>query len=993
MKTPADLNLSPKYRQQLERARHRGSSEFFTNVIIATIEAAQNGQIPGYPHLFHRTDGSFSDVEMGEILEAAVDDGGETDISSAIAATELFTNPLGVADYDASRRVPGKLSGWTPPNQRVVNAGWMVLTYEFDGIDRTDLEMQLDWFAGKVENCRFATVHRALSDYADYRGYCAVFSGHKSVHIHTLWDIRHLAKDLIRSAPRSVQKLWDGDVPDRDLIGLHRIVWAEVAGTINQQLGTSITFDPRLQSYLQKRRSPGGIRRITKDMPLHGFVAGDDIEQIVLQERISTRTLAPAKSPAMINFAKSRSITRCNRDARRNPSRRAVVPDKSDEIVALLQTYLREHGWDEYPKPVGVEFDGTNNMVFFKNNPADMHPSTLVRGDFRRLLGAGRGAPSSDLFLPNDLTLDESLDLLAPPNTSFVPVQSQRTRGQLPLGQNRFPMKAKDKGSARIEASRIIQQAAQAPGVVLVQAAEGTGKTHALFASLVEQRWDDDAERYHTAMERGVEPTSFKGPTIIACSSYFQIEEKRDELLNLDNAPASVVVLHSVSFLYKTALSDFKGIMPLTNAEAGNLGFQHRLQAIQATQPDVYSRMKELRDDAWRSRDGQVRFRDDAVVIMVHDLIKVWPHAEFTKAFLHPDFSDDFDLSNVRKYSQRMQPYRVIYDEVAWHDLATVVPEARVQLAWSIRDACFAATGKEWDESPLPDRVVAYRAGMTGASTDDNQLSFEDIDGLIRLKFQPKDRHIVNTKRYPFGKGTDEHNIYAKTQGSAYYCKALRWPRSLGCPVVILTTEDLPRLVARGITGDISIKTNFTIINLTHTPHLFRDTVPLVFDERARMPRKPGGPTSGSQGSVVDLAEELLADGFDFVISDGLREIDKSLSDQVSSHRSARGRNDLQGQRIATILTYPGVQQYSDIAILGAAFDIDDPVSTALRDTVYQDLGRNLGFRYTPDQPVDAHVVVIKPSLFSNLNQLSGQSNSDLGHDRYLFQIVPSSAL
>ena len=108
----------------------------------------------------------------------------------------------------------------------------------------------------------------------------------------------------------------------------------------------------------------------------------------------------------------------------------------------------------------------------------------------------------------------------------------------------------------------------------------------------------------------------------------------------------------------------------------------------------------------------------------------------------------------------------------------------------------------------------------------------------------------------------------------------------------------------------------------------------------------------------------------------------------MSSHRSARGRNDLEGQRIATILTYPGVRQYSDLAVLGAAFDIDDPVSTALRDTVYQDLGRNLGFRYTPGQPIDSHVVFIKPSLFRNLDRLSGQSNSDLGHDRYVFQLV-----
>lgn len=989
MKKPTDLNISPKHQQQLERARRRGSSEFFEKVIISALGAAQNGQVPGYPHLYYRTDGNFSDQEMDEILEASAGEDDDNYLVAVMEATELFTNPLGPADFEAYRRVPGKFSGWTPPNQRVVNAGWMVLTFEYDGDDRSDLEMQLDWFAGKAENCQFAKVHKALCGHADYRGYCAVFSGHKSVHIHTVWDIRHLSKDLVSSAPRSVQKLWSGDIPDRDLIGLHRIVWAEVAAIINRELCTNLTFDTGLQSYVQKRRSPGGIRRITKAGNLHGFAIGDDIEQVVLQERMLSRSPADAGPSPLISFEKSRSITQFSRDALNIPSRRAVDPGQSDAVISLLQNHLRQQGWDEYPKPVRIDFDGTNNLLFFKNDAADVHPNTLVRGDYRRLLGAGRGTHVGDLFLPNDLTLDETLDLLVPPGSKQMQDQDNYRAPRLAVGKDRFPMMARDKKSARAEASRILDQVSQGAGLVLVQAPEGTGKTYALFNSLVEQRWDADAERFQNAIHRDDPPTRHLGFTIIACASHEQVYEKRDELLDVSNPPASVVVLRSVSQLYRTALTGFKGMDRITAADAGRYGFTHLLQAIQAQQPQVYAKMKDLRDDAWRGTDGEVRFRDDAVVLLVHDLLKVWPHAEFTKAFLHPNFPDDLDQKKVRECAKQMQPYRVIYDEVAWHDLAKVVPESQVDLAWSIRDACEASTGKEWDQSPLPDRVAAYTSGMTTVpKNDDNaDLTYEDIDGLIRLKLQAKHRHTVDTKRYPFGKGTDEFNIYAKTHGDAYYCKALRWPRSLGCPVIILTTEDLPRLIAKGINRDNS-KSKFSIINLTDTPHLFRDTVPLVFDERARMPRKDKS-DSKLLLSVKNLAVELLDDGFDFVISDGLGGIDQSLRGQVSSHRSARGRNDLEGQRIATILTYPGPSQYSELAILGAAFDIDDPVSTALRDTVYQDLGRNLGFRYTPGQPMDSHVVIIKPSLFRNLNRLSGQSNPNIGHDRYLFQIVP----
>lgn len=989
MKTPHDLNISPKHQRQLEWAQRRGSSEFFKKYLMRSVERGLDGADHPLPHLFYSADGDFSHSQMIKILGECSNDDDQIAWSKVGEATELFTNPLHLAEYDASRRVPGKLSGWTPPNQRVANAGWMVLTHEYDGNGSADLEMQLDWFAGKAENCRFAKVHKALCSYRDYRGYCAVFSGHKSVHIHTIWDTRHLSKALTRSAPRSIKELWTGDVPDRDLIGLHRIVWAEVAAMINAELGTSISFDTRLQSYVQKRRAPGGIRAITKPGNLHGFEEGELVEQIVLHEALLSRASPSAGSTALISIEKSRLITQFNRDVNETPSRRAVNPDQSNTIISLFQAYLRQEGWNEYPKPVRIDFDGIYNMVFFKNDAADVHPSTLLRGDYRRLLGSGRGAPVGHFFLPNDLTLDETLDLLVPPGSdAIVDLQNDKSP-RLLIGKDRFSKLAKDKNSARAEASRILEQASQGQGVVLVQAPEGTGKTYALFNSLVEQRWDADAERVQNTLQRDDPPTRHLGFTIIACASHGQVHEKRDELLDVPNSPVSVVVLRSVSHLYGTALAEFKGTNRLTAADAGRLGFNHLLQAIQMQQPQIYSKMKDLRDDAWRGSDGKVRFRDDAVVLMVHDLLKVWPHAHFTKAFLHPDFPDDFDQSKVRECAEQMQPYRVIYDEVGWHDLATVVPESRVLLAWSIRDACEAITGNEWDQSPLPDRVDAYTSGMSSVpkSDADAKLGFEDIDRLIRLKLQAKNRCTVDSKRYPFGKGTDEHNIYARVHGDAYFCKALRWPQSLGCPVIILTTEDLPRLVAKGITRDSSSKAKFTIINLTETPKLFRDTVPLVFDERARIKRK-GDHKSDPLPSVQNLAEDLLDDGFDFVISDGLSGIDKSLRDQVSSHRSAQGRNDLEGQRIATILTYPGVGQFSDLTILGAAFDIQDPVSTSLRDVAYQDLGRNLGFRYTPGQPFDAHVVFIKSSLFRNLNQLSGQSNPDLGQDRYVFQLI-----
>jgi hypothetical protein len=78
--------------------------------------------------------------------------------------------------------------------------------------------MQLDSFSGKPDACRFAAVHKALSTYADYRGYASIFSGHKSVHIDIVFDIRHLSKELFDSNDRTLRHPATG-IPAAPMIG------------------------------------------------------------------------------------------------------------------------------------------------------------------------------------------------------------------------------------------------------------------------------------------------------------------------------------------------------------------------------------------------------------------------------------------------------------------------------------------------------------------------------------------------------------------------------------------------------------------------------------------------------------------------------------------------------------------------------------------------------------------------------------------------------
>lgn len=986
IRTIKELNISKKHKNQLRKARDRHSNDFATRYLAKPIEGFPTADQSGIPHLFTREDGGFLHFDLEELLSDNGDFEQGFDWQAIQKQATMFTNPMELGEYDPNKRVKGTHSGGTPPSERVANAGWIVLTYEYDGTTPHDLEMQLDWFSGKPETCPFAAVHKAFSAHADYRGYASIFSGGKSLHINLVFDIRHLLSTLFDSNDRTLSALWTADVPNTALAALHRKVWVEGAEIINTALGTSIKFDTQLQSYVQKRRSPWGMRTLAKRSKLHGFDAGDQVEQIVVQERLSQRTLAVKGASALFTHAKAKALISHGRQSHNRPSARQVTSTASQPLLAALQSYLTSNGWDNYPKPVDIQFDGTHNYLFFQNDAADVHPCTLVRGDYRKLLWAGKATTPSDLFLPNNLTLDETIDLLSPNLSSSLPnnPNSQPNRSIVPL--QHYKNKAVDVVTARDYGGRILKQIGDFEGVTLIQGPEGVGKTHSMFNVLKELRWDDDAARVQSAEYRDVEVTLKRGFNIISCKSHEQLDDKCQELLKLEDGPAHAVVIKSLSRLYAEALSTFPNTEELSSFDAGQHGFGSLIQAIQTVQPDVYSAMKDLRDDMWRLPNGQVMFQPNAVVFMVHGLLQVWPHAQNTKAFLHPDFPDDFDPAIIEEYAKQMQAYRVIYDEVSWGDLATMYPVWTVSLAHDAEARCKASSGKPWDEAALSARTSSYQSAMQHHSRKAKDLPFENCDQIIRSKVNDDCKFHVDKVVHPFGKGRDDKNMYAQSHGNTYYCKPKRWFTSLGCPIAILTTEDLPRLIMKSISA-LEPSSKISVVNMTDTPHLFKDMVLLKFEERTRLSRRTSKDGKHLE-SVLDLAQELLSNGTDFVISNGLKDIPTHLAQHVSTHESVRGRNDLVGKRIATLVSYPAVSEYENYCILGSAFGIDNPIGVAYRDIVYQDLGRNLGFRYTTGQAADSHVVYIKSSLYRDLNRLSGQSGSANQSDRYQFYLT-----
>jgi hypothetical protein len=100
----------------------------------------------------------------------------------------FFTNAFAFCELN-----DGRYCG-SAPKTRVTNSGKLVLTFEWDVADSKFLDQQIRWsIAGSDKKSPLDRLYAHLSRYWDFRWLEAVWSGHKSVHLHILLDSRHLS--------------------------------------------------------------------------------------------------------------------------------------------------------------------------------------------------------------------------------------------------------------------------------------------------------------------------------------------------------------------------------------------------------------------------------------------------------------------------------------------------------------------------------------------------------------------------------------------------------------------------------------------------------------------------------------------------------------------------------------------------------------------------------------------------------------------------------
>jgi hypothetical protein len=170
------------------------------------------------------------------------------------------------------------------PSTRSTNAGFLIVTHEFDCKTKEQFEETLAW---STNSGPFADLDKELQKYRDYRGYCILFAGRRSIHFDFLFNTRHL-----KNAPFDAdfeQRLAAQQIHAAIMPKVHRIYWDPIDSLIETILTPSLKSDRQLRSIFQWRRTPWGTRVLSEPSEILDLPAGTAVPQLVIKENIRTK--------------------------------------------------------------------------------------------------------------------------------------------------------------------------------------------------------------------------------------------------------------------------------------------------------------------------------------------------------------------------------------------------------------------------------------------------------------------------------------------------------------------------------------------------------------------------------------------------------------------------------------------------------------------------------------------------------------------------------
>jgi hypothetical protein len=638
---------------------------------------------------------------------------------------QYFTNPMRLCERRGTDYIG------PPPLERIVNRGFVVLTFEYDP-DHNEhefLEQQIRWsIAGTDRRCRLDILYDALCGFRDFRHLELVWSGNKSFHFHILVDSRHLARGRfsgdIEIPPGAYPEVPDGLILRAGLMAC----WSPVEQIIRQTLEIPIPPDTRLKEPDRYRRTPWGIRIATdhRDDPTKNILeapAGTRIAQIVTYSR--GRAYPKSGDEWLLPPHTFFEEVRRPRSFQSHPlsTTEALGPNTKENLIAAINRLCESLFGAPEKAPFAVDVDRYKSdwRIRFRNNLQDSSPGSFLVGRYNTLaVGSkdpdisrrrfefpvsanelietflSRGTLSAGLPSCSQSWLErffaDTMDWLHQPQFSEGSELATENSRLAPddkhhqVAYPHWPLVGRPKvGDSIIPRAtfRSVLEHATGHQLSAIVSAEGASKTSTALDVMLDDR--DDHRVFHP------------GFLVVACRSYEQATRKCAESNQCKGPEKGFrgIVLRSFDEVLREIVPGFR-----SSAErAARNGFGSEIEAVYAEPSNAHvevinrHRHQIQYELGWRSdreRGFDRTIRDSTVIFITHGLVQNWFRPGGTRYWLHPRFEEWLSARNDLDYEMERQirgeiQYEtqlswVLHDECSMADLLTIHPKDEV--AW-----------------------------------------------------------------------------------------------------------------------------------------------------------------------------------------------------------------------------------------------------------------------------------------------------------------------
>ncbi|MBR0783936.1 hypothetical protein [Bradyrhizobium iriomotense] len=845
------------------------------------------------------------------------------------------------------------------PTVRTTNGGFLIITFEFDPDKVDHFQEMLSW----TQNGTLTSISDALCRFSDYRGFNVTFSAGKSLHFHFIFSTKHL-KSVPFDAKWS-QRLERQDVEAAIMANIHQEYWDRTFEIFERLAAPSIPTDRALRNITQWRRFPWGNRLHEETSKLFEFPPGILVPQIVILEKFLSRAPNGSTKPML---SPDHDLRRPVRPERKRAAPTGLPETNAYALIDELQGLCKSE-WGEYPKPVKIDL--SSKTIYFKNGPRDRNPSSVVHGNYRRILVYGKNDFQQSFYLPGGLTAEKLLAHLAlrfglrtelpkiateptpcSPMTSF---QRLKEQSRLNIGLSHTEVWARGKQRSlpittvtadpmdlrplyRRKLHEAIREVRGFGTDYLIISGEGAGKTSAHFSLLATEAMD-------IASKTG------RGQTFncVATRSNHQAAEKAAELSNAPDAGRLADGMHLQSFWshhYCKACRE-NGASPIPRGGFDSLKPHQCYEQIKSKQPDVYRALERERASLW---EDHAYSGPNTILCTSNATIRTWQQNMMTRAWYHPDFCPEDHSQDLSELRKTFKLSSVVYDEAEYDEFVHIIS---AQLYNQI--GCMQRDYPDWSDTRYSVKVQIY-----AAHRNDLPVLFEQFDELMRIDLERLTRVQVNYDAIPFGRGRRDRNVYALRHGQSYYVGFKDWVRSPGFRLAFLTTERLPAAIIEAAYRHC--KRNLIALILCDMRGIYPVKVPHRVDPRAKA------------DGISELARGLLAgDCNAVVIGNNLGDLERTINFQ-----NMKGQNDLSSKNLSIVPTMLAPDHYADLNVLGQWLGISDIIELYYEDLICQAVGRNKGFR-------DRGATV---QVFSG-NQLSSQLRSRMSGSSRVELYVP----